>query len=143
MTAQKHSLWWWIGYHFFWKIGGPVKWWYEKKVLLFWCWRAIRKYHGCINDSVYGDSTSYMRELNYLRAILSLYFAVQGKGAQYTWITYSDVHHILNWNRKYVVREITEEFNDLIYRWQMFSHDMVVKDTIPLPPHRRKKNGAR
>ena len=117
----------------------PIKWKWQRLVLLCWCWQAIRPYYGNNGDGVWGDQTFRLVRLNYIRAILSLYFDVLGKSPQGAWFNLHSVRHILNSNAKYSHHlKTSEEFNDLIYRWQLYYTPVLDSSKQhELPPHRR------
>lgn len=128
------KLWWWVSDHFYWKVSGPLKWKWQRFVLLVWCAGALRKYRGYKHDCMYGDKTTTIRGFEHLRALLTLYSLVLGKGAQDTWTTETDVRNVLNMNKKYQngISTIVADFNQIIYDWQLYSREL--KGSISKPP---------
>lgn len=92
---------------------------YQKLVLLSWCWKAIKPHHGMQADCRHGDGYQRLSGLNYVRAILELYYCVRGKASQGTEITSLDTSVVLNLNLRYSadILESTKIFNHLLMNW--------------------------
>jgi hypothetical protein len=101
-----------------------MKEWQFDLAVLKMCWQVINKYHGHTGDSYWGHDWCRLTRANKLRAVLTLYAAINGKLTKSAaWFTMNETRIVLNMATKYDLIKEQKDFDDLLQRCYVLWHD--------------------